>query len=241
MTDKELLARFNAPAGATLIQTYKNGNIKVQYQGECDRCGGKGIYIVGVCNGKPVPSWVDHGVCFKCGGSGRQTETAILMTPENEAKAAEKRRKQEEAYAAEQAKREAEREEQERREQEEKERREAEIKAAKAKSQYVGNVGDRIEVKLTLIYTATWEQKSYAGFGTETMRCHIMKDADGNTFTWKTGNTLYIPTGDGDFDVANKGDTVVLKGTIKEHSEYKDEKQTVLTRCKVTQIEHTAD
>ena len=73
------------------------------------------------------------------------------------------------------------------------------------------------------------------------MRCHIMKDADGNTFTWKTGNTLYIPTGDGDFDVANNGDTVVLKGTIKEHSEYKDEKQTVLTRCKVTQIEHTAD
>ena len=73
------------------------------------------------------------------------------------------------------------------------------------------------------------------------MRCHIMKDADGNTFTWKTGNTLYIPTCDGDFVVANKGDTVVLKGTIKEHSEYKDEKQTVLTRCKVTQIEHNEE
>ena len=240
MTDKELLKSFNAPAGATLIHTYKNGNIKVKYQGECDRCGGKGIYIIGVCNGKPVPSWVDHGVCFKCGGSGRQTETAILMTPENEAKAAEKRRKQAEAYAAEQAKIEAEREAKEKAEQEAQAKREAEIKAAKALSKHYGNVGDRVELTLTLKHSAHWEIQSYAGFGTETMYCHIFKDADGNTFTWKTAKGIYIPT-NGDFDVANNGDTVVLKGTIKEHSEYNDEKQTVLTRCKVTKIEHKED
>ena len=31
----------------------------------------------------------------------------------------------------------------------------------------------------------------------------------------------------------NTGDKVILKGTIKEHNEYRGYKQTVLTRCKV--------
>lgn len=237
MNEMELLQKFNAPAGAKLIQTYKNGNIKISYRGECDRCGGKGIYYTGVCNGRPVPSWVDNGVCFKCGGSGIQTETAILMTPENEAKAEERRRKQAEEYAAKQAQIEAEREEQERREREEQERREAEIKAEKAKSDFVGNIGDRLELKLTLKFTATWEQPSYAGFGTETKHCHVFKDANDNTFTWKTGNGIYIPNDNGEYEVAERGDKVVLVGTVKEHSEYKDEKQTVLTRCKIKKIE----
>jgi predicted extracellular nuclease len=56
------------------------------------------------------------------------------------------------------------------------------------------------------------------------MYAHTFKDADGNVFTWKTQNGVGL----------NVGDSVNVKGTIKAHTEYKEEKQTELTRCKVT-------
>lgn len=234
MTAQELMK--SAPIGARLIQTYKNGNIKVAYECECSRCGnGNGVYYIGVCNNQLIPSHVANGVCFKCGGTGKERATMIIMTPENRAKADAERAKREAKVAEEQAKREAERKAQEQREAEERARREAEIAAQKANSQYVGNIGDRVELTLTLAYTAYWEVRSFYG-GTETMHMHIFKDADDNTFTWKTSNGVCMPQADGQYKVAEKGDTVVLKGTIKDHSEYKGEKQTVLTRCKITDI-----
>ena len=50
-------------------------------------------------------------------------------------------------------------------------------------------------------------------------------DIEGNVFIWIT--SCYI-----DMDKRIK-----LRGTIKEHSEYNNVKQTVLTRCKVEYIE----
>lgn len=47
---------------------------------------------------------------------------------------------------------------------------------------------------------------------------------DGYTFTWFTSK---------DLEELEKGDIVTLKGTIKEHKEYKGYKQTVVTRCKI--------
>jgi hypothetical protein len=108
--------------------------------------------------------------------------------------------------------------------------------AAKAISQHVGNIGDRVEMTLTLDHTATWEQPSYAGYGTDTMHIHAFKDADGNTFIWKTSKGVYVALGNDQYKVADKGDAVTLKGTIKDHSEYDGEKQTVLTRCKIMDI-----
>lgn len=234
MTTQELMKQ--APAGATLVQQYKNGNIKIAYECTCSRCGnGDGVYYIGVCNNRLIPSHVANGVCFKCGGTGKERATMIIMTPENRAKADADRAKREAKAAAEQAKREAEIAAQKQREAEEQAKREAEIAAAKAVSQYVGNVGDRVELTLTLAYTARWEVRSFYG-GTDTMQMHILKDADGNTFTWKTQNGLCVALGNDQYKVAEKGDTVKIKGTIKDHSEYKDEKQTVLTRCKVVDI-----
>ena len=46
-------------------------------------------------------------------------------------------------------------------------------------------------------------------------------DDEGNVFTWKTSN---YP----EFEKFN-----TLKGTVKAHSEFRNEKQTELTRCKV--------
>lgn len=49
------------------------------------------------------------------------------------------------------------------------------------------------------------------------------EDADGNIFTWWTGTEHDIQI----------GDKVDLTGTVKDHTSFNGEKQTVLTRCKV--------
>lgn len=44
----------------------------------CDRCGGHGYYAMGVCNGQPVLSPHDGGVCYKCGGSGKSPKPSVI-------------------------------------------------------------------------------------------------------------------------------------------------------------------
>lgn len=79
---------------------------------------------------------------------------------------------------------------------------------------YVGEIGERrdftLRIKKAIAITGY--------YGMSTM--HIMEDADGNTFVWTTAaKTLDV------------GETYNLKGTIKDHKEYKGVKQTILTRC----------
>lgn len=52
---------------------------------------------------------------------------------------------------------------------------------------------------------------------------YTFEDKNHNLLVWKTGTCL-------DLEV---GAHTTLTGTIKEHSEYRDTKQTVLTRCKL--------
>jgi hypothetical protein len=92
--------------------------------------------------------------------------------------------------------------------------------APKTKSQHVGNVGDKYEGSVTLVKVHTYETHfTYYG---ETNYIYKFKDANGNTIIWKTScrnleeNKIYR-----------------IKGTIKEHSEYNGDKQTVLTRCRI--------
>ena len=81
---------------------------------------------------------------------------------------------------------------------------------------YVGTVGEREVFELTIVKTITMD----GYYGTSTM--HVMKDANENTFIWNTSTkTLEV----------NK--TYRMKGTIKEHKEYRGVKQTVLTRCTI--------
>lgn len=149
-------------------------------------------------------------------------ETWKEYTPEHEAKLEAQRQRR-------QAKREAEIqasvEEFERKQAEEKARLKARLEAQKAISQYVGEIGERLEVRATYLFSGWWEQRSFSGYGTETMYCHNFKDADGNVLVWKTTSSLGL----------DDETEVTIKGTVKAHSEYKGEKQTVLTRCKVSQ------
>jgi hypothetical protein len=91
-------------------------------------------------------------------------------------------------------------------------------------SQYIGEVKQRLTLEVTYTGSASWEQPSYLSWEPDvTMYLHKFVDADGNILVWKTGSGLGIEA----------GSKIKLVGTVKDHSEYKGTKQTVLTRCKI--------
>lgn len=219
---------------AELIRVDRNGTKYYEGMIECDRCNGKGIYYIGVCNGKLVPSWVDRGVCFKCGGLGKVHGKWKEYTPEYAEKLEARRRAKAEAQAkayaeeeaqreAEEAQREAERKAKEEAERIERERQEAEEKARKAISKHVGEIGDKVDLDVVLEKRAWFDVPSFRGYGMDTMYIYTFRDENGNALIWKTSKGL----------VHESGTKVHLTGQIKAHDEYMEEKQTVLTRCKV--------
>ena len=84
--------------------------------------------------------------------------------------------------------------------------------AAKALSQHVGTVGERRAFSLTVKAVPSFE----TAFGT--MYVHICRDEAGNTVIYKGK------------EIAEKGQTITLKATIKEHGERDGEKQTIIAR-----------
>mgnify|MGYP007032357800 CR=1 FL=1 len=98
---------------------------------------------------------------------------------------------------------------------------------------YIGNIKERIEMVVTLVGDHTFQNK-YNYYGV--IHIYTMKDEHENVFVWKTGTTMGLDMDDGDFDPIKKGDTIKIKGTVKEHSEYRGIEQTVLTRVKVQEI-----
>lgn len=208
---------------AELIKVDRNGSKHWRGLIECDRCGGRGYYAIGVCNGNLVLSPLDSGVCWKCHGAGKVVDTWIERTPEYQAKLDAKR---EAKRAAEQAKIDAERARIEAERKAEEERKEADRLAREAEkkiSQFVGEVGQKLTASVTYVGSPYFERKSFGGYGTETCYIHTFKDSAGNKIVWKTTSGLNL----------EEGATVTITGTVKEHSEYKDEKQTLILRCKV--------
>lgn len=88
-------------------------------------------------------------------------------------------------------------------------------KASKPNSNWVGEIGQRIEIAANCKCVASW----YSDFGPGYL--YKFTTDDGNIFTWKTGKAI----DDG---------KVTIKGTIKAHTEFNTEKQTELTRCKIS-------
>lgn len=91
-------------------------------------------------------------------------------------------------------------------------------KAERQKSEYVGQVKDKLNLTVQLVASPSYD----SAYGT--CYIYIMKDESGNIFVWKTNKYVKYEIG----SILN------VKGTVKEHSEYRDEKQTVLTRCSVS-------
>lgn len=90
----------------------------------------------------------------------------------------------------------------------------AEEAKVNASSQFVGEVGQKVEFKIA-------SAKVVAGWSTQFGYTSIYKivDEEGNIYTWKT--TGGIPE-----------EVTVIKGTVKAHNEYRGIKQTELTRCR---------
>lgn len=96
-----------------------------------------------------------------------------------------------------------------------------EWKASQAPAtKYFGNIGDKVNVLVKVTHITGYEtQWGYTNVFT-------FEDLKGHQFVWKTGSFVEL----------DADDVVTIKGTIKDHSEYKFVKQTELTRCKVSRV-----
>ena len=83
-------------------------------------------------------------------------------------------------------------------------------------SEYFGNIGEKVTLEVVL--ANKHETQSYYGY----MCYHTFKDSEGHTFVWMTSSRPAMKV----------GNTYKIKASIKEHSEYKGEKQTFITRVK---------
>ena len=102
-----------------------------------------------------------------------------------------------------------------------------EILEQKALSNYVGNIGEKI--------TITGTVKIAGGYETEYgyVRIYKFTDNNNNVYVWKTSTYIYAEDNNGNQVASEELKEITITGTIKAHNEYNNEKQTVLTRCKV--------
>lgn len=90
----------------------------------------------------------------------------------------------------------------------------------KSNSEYVGEVGERIDV--TLYCKKTVEINSY--YGTSTL--HTFEDEDGNEYVWTTSSKTL-----------NEDTWYQGKATVKGHNIYHNCKQTLLKNCRFSEVE----
>ena len=91
-------------------------------------------------------------------------------------------------------------------------------------SQFVGEVGKKLTAEIISCKCVTsWTNNyGYNGYYEQTTYMYKFVTADENILIWKTSKNI-------DEDKVQS-----ITGTVKEHNEFRDVKQTVLTRCKVT-------
>lgn len=89
---------------------------------------------------------------------------------------------------------------------------------------HLANVGDKVEVEVTIVRVSSFETQSFNGFSMETKYVIAMVTAEGhelNTFT----NGAFV-------DAAEVGAKLTIKATVKKHDEYQGKPQTTLIRVK---------
>lgn len=86
----------------------------------------------------------------------------------------------------------------------------------KGNSEFVGSVGERLDIEVTV--TAARQMNGYYGPCT----VHYMEDAAGNQYLWNTSAKSW-----------EVGDVRHIKGTVKEHKVIKNVSTTILTRCTI--------
>jgi ssDNA-binding Zn-finger/Zn-ribbon topoisomerase 1 len=183
----------------------------------CQRCGGAG----------GAQAWKYTGwTCYRCGGNcteqvtRRVYEDAVAQAREDELTEIIEAERQAKAQAKWEAGR-AERERAERESDHEDALVENAARDVKARSDWLdAEAGDRVDVEATVVLTMSVE--SFYGES----RLVVFRTDEGNALkTFGTGLSLWGP---------QRGDLVTVRGTVKDFDTYEGEKQTVLTRVKVT-------
>lgn len=90
---------------------------------------------------------------------------------------------------------------------------------AKRAGTFLGEVGKKLSADVTLTRVTSYDSMYGTGY------IYSMMDDSGNTLVW------FASRSQGHHD----GDTFKITGTVKEHKEYHGIKQTVLTRCKISE------
>lgn len=208
----------------------RNGLDKIPFRETCSRCGGTGIFrwwnAMGEC----------RGTCFLCLGARYVVHERAVRTLRREAKIdavwreygdelrAEAAAAAREAAAADEARRAA----------EAAEKFAADWDAAHAEqarrnalvSGFVANIDDKVDAVGTVDVATTFVRQSFRGYGTDTVALVVVTLDDGHVVkTTGTGLSLYG---------VERGDRVRIRGTVKEHDNYRGQDQTVLTRAKVS-------
>ena len=83
-----------------------------------------------------------------------------------------------------------------------------------SESEYVGSIGERLDLYLTVEKVIELDNN----FGRSSM--HIMRDDCGNSYVWTTASKTW-----------SIGSEHHIKGTVKDHRKYRNQCQTILTRC----------
>ena len=193
------------------------------YESECSRCGGAGVWMTGEITFRVNGHEDRH--CFKCLGTGKEY---FKTSPE------QREKNREAARVRREAKRIAEIEAREAKEREENggytlceirqaavQEREAAWKAEAAKSEWLGEVGDKVSLTGVCIFTKTYE--SFYGYNT----LYIVKTEDSSIVKFYTSSQT--------FNGVSKGTTVEMTGKVKAqdiNADRHDQKVTVLERVK---------
>jgi hypothetical protein len=93
--------------------------------------------------------------------------------------------------------------------------------AQNATTAHLGEVGKRSEFTATIKFKKVFE--AVYGYQRTTSTLYVMEDANGNALKYMSSNVF----------LGDVGDTVTFVASVKDHSEYKGVKQTVVTRAKL--------
>ena len=103
---------------------------------------------------------------------------------------------------------------------------------------YIGTIKERMNMVVTLV--SEYAYPSHFGYREQINYIYKFKDDEDNEIVWKTTNVIGKDEEDekgyARFLPVHKGDKIEIKATVKAHSIYRDNEQTVITRTKVLDI-----
>lgn len=101
-------------------------------------------------------------------------------------------------------------------------------------------IGNKGIFELRLVNDYVYEAPSFDGYsGFNFAHMYIFEDETGQEFIWKTANSRFVLEDKDRADFCGYNGLVLIKGTIKDITEYQGREQVVLTRCAVGSIIET--